>query len=164
MADMHDPTSVEKTPEPIATAARSPAAPAADLRFDASTTTSASLELNAVPCVYAVEVQAHERLSGALLRVAIDGQPVDTATVFTRGLETIDAGASLAVDTHGLELPVELLRRSTEREQVDLVATLTDANGNTLATSTATSPAAPSACSASPRRATTRSPHAPSPM
>jgi len=134
MADMHDPTSVEKTPEPIATAARSPAAPAADLRFDASTTTSASLELNAVPCVYAVEVQAHERLSGALLRVAIDGQPVDTATVFTRGLETIDAGASLAVDTHGLELPVELLRRSTEREQVDLVATLTDANGNTLAT------------------------------
>jgi hypothetical protein len=132
MPDMHDQTSVEKTPEPLATAAQPPAA--AELRFDASSTTSASLELNAVPCVYAVEVHARERLIGTLLRVTIDGQPVDTATVFSRGLETIDAGASLAVDTHGLELPVELLRRSTEREQIDLVATLTDANGRTLAT------------------------------
>jgi very-short-patch-repair endonuclease len=141
MADMHDQTSVEKTPDPIATAAQSPAAPVAappaELRFDASTTTSASLELNAVPCVYAVEVHTRERLAGTLLRVTIDGeidgQPAGTATIFSRGLETIDAGVSLAVDTAGLELPVELLRRSTEREQVDLVATLGDANGRTLA-------------------------------
>ena len=134
MPDMHDQTSVEKTPEPIATAEQSPAPAAAELRFDASSTTSASLELNAVPCVHAIEVRAHERLSGTLLRVTLDGQPSDTATVFSRGLETIDPGATLAVDTHGLELPVELLRRSTEREQIDLVATLADANGRTLAT------------------------------
>jgi hypothetical protein len=134
MADMHDQTSVEKTPEPIATAARSPALPLAELRFDASPTTAASLELNGVPCIYAVEVHARHRIAGALLRVAIDGQPADNAPLFSRGLETIDSGASLAVDTHGLELPVELLRRSTERERVDLVATLIGADGNALAT------------------------------
>ncbi len=122
---MHEETSVEETPEPIATAATNPSA-SAELRFDAAATTSASLELNAVPCVTAIEVHAHARLVGAVLRVAIDGEPPESSVVFSRGLETIDAGTSLAVDTLGLELPATLLKRASEREPLDLVATLID--------------------------------------
>ena len=129
LSDMHEEMSVEETPEPVATAATNPSA-VADLRFDAAATTSASLELNAVPCVTAIEVHAHARLVGAVLRVAIDGEPPESAVVFSRGLETIDAGTSLAVDALGLELPAGLLKRSSEREPLDLVATLVDgANG-----------------------------------
>ena len=131
MPDMSDLSSVEKTSDPAARAA-SPAA--ADLRFEAAATTSASLELNAVPCVHSIEIRAHTRISGTVLRVAVDGEPADSATVFTRGIEPIEPGTLLAVDTHGLELPVAILRRSTEREQIDLVATLADADGRTLAT------------------------------
>jgi hypothetical protein len=133
MPDMHDETSAERTSEPIATAE---SAAVADLRFDAAATTSASLELNAVPCVTAIEVHAHARLVGAVLRVAIDGEPPESAVVFSRGLETIDAGTSLAVDALGLELPASLLKRSSEREPLDLVATLVDGTngGRVLAT------------------------------
>jgi hypothetical protein len=129
LSDMHEEMSVEETPEPVATAATNPSA-VADLRFDAAATTSASLELNAVPCVTAIELHAHARLVGAVLRVAIDGEPPESAVVFSRGLETIDAGISIAVDALGLELPAGLLKRSSEREPLDLVATLVDgANG-----------------------------------
>jgi hypothetical protein len=135
MIVMDDQMRVEETPKPDATAEQS-APGSAELRFDASSTTSASLELNAIPCVSAIEVHAHRRLSGTVLRVTIDGHPADTATVFSRGLETIDAGTSLAVDAHGLELPVALLKRANEREPLDLVATLLDGtdSGGVLAT------------------------------
>jgi hypothetical protein len=129
---MSDQTRAEETLDPNASAGAAPAEDVrmADLRFDAAATTSASLELNAVPCVTAIEVHAHARLVGTVLRVAIEGEPRETATVLSRGLETIDAGTSLAVDALGLELPVGLLRRSNEREPIDLVATLVDAAGD----------------------------------
>lgn len=136
LSDMHEETSVEETPEPIATAATNSSA-SADLRFDAAATTSASLELNAVPCVTAIEVHAHARLVGALLRVTIDGEPPESSVVFSRGLETIDAGTSLAVDTLGLELPAALLKRASEREPLDLVATLIDGTDGSRVLATA---------------------------
>ena len=104
---------------------------AADLVFDASATTAASLELNGVPCVRALLVRANERLHGCTVRILIDGV---AATPYERGLETVAAGASLAVDVSDFIVPLPILRQSTEREPIDLIASLADASGRTLAT------------------------------
>ncbi len=103
------------------------------LAFDASTTTCASLELNAVPCVRAVLVTTSYRCVGSILRLSIDGEP---SASWTRPLETIEAFSTLAVDTAGFLLPVPLLCGSTERTHVDLVATHTDSDGLAIATAT----------------------------
>ncbi len=104
---------------------------AAELSFDAAATTAASLELNGVPCVRAVIVRAYERLHGTVLHLTIDGQ---STLPYAQGIETMAAGSSLAVDTSAFVLPVPILNRSTERESIDLVATLQHADGRILAT------------------------------
>ena len=107
--------------------------PTTSLSFDASATTSASLELNGVSCLRAVIVHAAasplDRLTGASLQIEIDGF-ADCA--FRRALEPIDAGASLAVDASGFLIPLALLRGMTERRHVDIVATLSDTEGLAL--------------------------------
>jgi hypothetical protein len=104
---------------------------AADLFFDASATTAASLELNGIPCVRALRVHAKERLHGCTVRILIDGV---AAAPYERGLETVAAGASLAVDVSDFIVPLPVLRQSTEREPIDLIASLADASGRTIAT------------------------------
>ena len=102
----------------------------AHLAFEAAATTAASLEMNGVPCVRAVTVTATERLSSCVLRIDIDGV---AATAYERGVETIAPGASIAVDTADFMIPAQILRQSTEREVLDLIASLRDANGRVLA-------------------------------
>ncbi|MFM2165398.1 MAG: hypothetical protein RL325_1835, partial [Planctomycetota bacterium] len=102
----------------------------AELFFDASATTAASLELNGTPCVRAITVRAAERLSGCTLRILIDGV---AATPYERGFEPVGAGESLAVDVSDFMIPLPVLRQSTEREPVDLVASLVDAGGRVVA-------------------------------
>ena len=103
---------------------------AADLFFDASATTAASLELNGIPCVRALLVHAKERLHGCTVRILIDGV---AAVPYERGLETLSAGESAAIDVTDFIVPLPILRQSTEREPIDLVASLEDASGRVLA-------------------------------
>ena len=102
----------------------------AELVFDASATTAASLELNGVPCVRSIIVRAGERLHGSILRISIDGI---AAQIYERGVETVPAATALAVDVSDFTVPMPLLRHSTEREQIDLVASLDDAQGTVVA-------------------------------
>ena len=46
----------------------------------------------------------------------------------------IPAGTALAVDVADFTVPLPILRQSTEREQIDVVASLDDASGRVLAT------------------------------
>ena len=108
------------------------AARAPELVLDASATTAASLELNGVPCVRVAVVHAGSaRLHGCILRITIDGL-ADAA--YERGVETIAARQSLAIDVSDFMIPMSVLRRSTEREPIDLVASLVDDAGLALAT------------------------------
>ena len=105
-------------------------APSAELVFDASATTAASLELNGTPCVRAITVRAGGRIAGCTIRILIDGI---AATPYERGFEPVAAGESLAVDVSDFMIPLPVLRQSTEREPVDLVASLLDGSGRVLA-------------------------------
>jgi very-short-patch-repair endonuclease len=115
--------------------AEAPAAPTspAELEILAADTTAASLELNGIPCVYVVQVRAHTRLNGAVLRIDLSPDASGRGAVFARGIEPLEPGASLSVSTPDLELPLELLERSSERTPTELLASLVDADGRTLA-------------------------------
>jgi hypothetical protein len=104
---------------------------AAELMLDANTTTAASLELNGVPCVRAAIVRAGtERLHGCTVRIVIDGL---ANAAYEMGIETIAAGGSLAVDVSDFMIPMTVLRRATEREPIDLVASVVDSSGLAVA-------------------------------
>jgi len=104
---------------------------AAELTLDANPTTAASLELNGVPCVRAAIVRAgSERLYGCTVQIAIDGL---ANAVYEMGFELIAPGGSLAIDVSDFMIPMTVLRRSTEREPLDLVASIVDASGLALA-------------------------------
>jgi Protein of unknown function (DUF4011)/REase_MTES_1575/AAA domain len=107
------------------------AARAAELTFDAAAATAASIELNGVPCVRAIIVKASMRIHGCSLRIAIEG---NAGAAYERGVEPIAAGESAAVDVSDFMIPLTVLRKSTEREALDLVASLIDAEGLALAT------------------------------
>ena len=92
--------------------------------------TAASLELNGIPSVESLLVTSPARLSGATVRIRIDG--VD-ATAWQGAVEPLSDGGTVEVDAGSFLLPVPLLRRSNEREPVDLVATLVDQSGRELA-------------------------------
>ncbi|MFM1867876.1 MAG: hypothetical protein RL591_1284, partial [Planctomycetota bacterium] len=96
-------------------------------------TTSAALELNGVPCVRAIVVEAHTRIAGAHLALSVEGHP--TCDVL-RPVEPIDAGITLAVDCEHLRLPLSVLRESTERTHVDIHVRLVSSEGSTVAQAT----------------------------
>ena len=103
---------------------------AAHIAFEAEATTCASLELNGVPCVHALIVRSASRLSGAGVRIDIDG--VDGPS-YQHHVEIVDAGGCTAVDTADFMIPTPLLRRGNERESIDLIATLLASDGRELA-------------------------------
>ncbi len=100
------------------------------LTLDASLVTTASLEVNGVPCVRAVIVRATDRLHGCRITIEIDGTD---AVPFVEPLETIPAGGSLGIDTSAFTIPLPLLQGVTERSALDLVVTLRDAGDAALA-------------------------------
>ena len=104
---------------------------AADLVIDAASTTAASLEQNGIPCVRTVTVSAFERLHATTLCINIENE---AAVRYERGLETIPEATSLAVDVSDFIVPLPILRRSSEREPIDLTATLVDSTGRVIAT------------------------------
>ena len=91
---------------------------AAHIAFEAEATTCASLELNGVPCVHALIVRSASRLSGAGVRIDIDG--VDGPS-YQHHVEIVDAGGCTAVDTADFMIPTPLLRRGNERESIDRI-------------------------------------------
>ena len=104
---------------------------AAELTLDANATTAASLELNGVSCVRTATVRAgSDRLHGCTVRIVIDGL-ADAA--YETGIETVPAGKSLAVDVSDFMIPMTVLRGATEREPIDLVASVVDAGGLVVA-------------------------------
>ena len=105
----------------------------ATLSFEAAEATSASLELNGVPCVRAIVVEAHSRIAGAHLALSVEGHP--TCDVL-RPVDPIDAGITLAVDCEHLRLPLSVLRASTERTHVDIHVRLVSSEGSTVARAT----------------------------
>ena len=94
--------------------------------------TAASLELNGIPSLESLVVTSPGRLSGATIRVRIDG--VD-ASGWQAAVEPLANGGTVEVDASAFLLPVAILRRSNERESIDLVATLVDQAGRELAQS-----------------------------
>lgn len=115
----------------IAAAASVPMAPSVE--FEALPATCASIELNRIPCVRSLLVRSAERLVGVRLNLSIECADAPQSS-WERALEGIPARGSLAVDATGFAIPITLLRRSTEREPVDLIASLLSSNGSVLAT------------------------------
>ncbi len=105
----------------------------ATISFDANEMTCASLELNGVPCVRSIVIEAHTRLAGTHLTLTIDGHP---ACDIMRPVEPIDAGVTLAVDCENLRLPLVALRWATERTHVDITAQLIAPTGAVVARAT----------------------------
>lgn len=129
---MTDPSLPAAAGAPITAAAASAPLPPS-LEIEALPATCASIELNRIPCVRSLLVRSPERLSGVRLNLKIEcpDAPLD---IWERALEGIPAGGSLAVDATSFAIPVTLLRRSTEREPVDLIANLLAGDGKVLAT------------------------------
>jgi hypothetical protein len=125
MQRMTDETQIATPPEP-------PPVDAVRLVLDASSVTSASLELNGVPCVSTVTVWTKAPLCAARLALWIEAPDAPTDR-FEVALENVAANSSLAVDTAEFTVPALLLRRSTERERIDVVAALVAASGDVLA-------------------------------
>ncbi|MFM8420889.1 MAG: DUF4011 domain-containing protein, partial [Verrucomicrobiota bacterium] len=94
------------------------------------TTTAASLALNGVPCIDALSVTSPGPLSGATVHVRVEGHE---APAWQASVEPIAGGGTVELDASGFAVPVAWLRRSNERETVDVVATLMDRSGATLA-------------------------------
>lgn len=93
-------------------------------------TTAASLVLHGVPCIDALSVTSPGRLSGATVQVRVVGHP---SPPWQTAVEPIAAGGTVEIDASAFLLPLDLLRRSTEREAVDLEAMLIDRAGCELA-------------------------------
>ncbi len=104
------------------------------LTLELEETTSASLELHGEPVAPSARIalapHAPARLAGAVVRIALDESD---APPFEVAVEAVEPGGSVAVDTSGFRTPLAILRRSTEREAVDLVASLVDDDGRPLA-------------------------------
>lgn len=129
---MTDPSLLAASGEPaVAAAISAPVAPSVE--FEALPATCASIELNGISCVRSLLVKSPHRLAGVRLRLNIEC-PDPPGNIWERALEGIPAGGSLAVDAKSFAIPVPLLRRSTEREPVDLVAHLLASDGSVLAT------------------------------
>lgn len=120
-------------PEAGADAASQQPEPPAELEILAAETTAASLELNGVPCVQSVWVNARRRLAGSVLQLELAQDPGGRGALFSRGVETLEAGGSLSISAEEFQLPLELLERSTERDAIELRARLIDAAGECLA-------------------------------
>ena len=104
--------------------------PAHSLSIRSRTTTAASLALNGVPCIESLSVASPGPLSGAVVHVRLDGTDVPA---WQASVEPMAEGGTVELDASGFGVPVALMRRSNERESVDVVATLVDRSGATLA-------------------------------
>jgi len=107
-----------------------PAGPAHAVALQCRRTTAASMALNGVPCIDSLSVTTPGRLSGATVEVRIDGHD---APPWLASVEAMPDGGSVELDASGFSVPTNLLRRSNERETFDVVATLLDRSGATLA-------------------------------
>ncbi|MFM7134740.1 MAG: DUF4011 domain-containing protein, partial [Planctomycetota bacterium] len=105
-------------------------AAAPTIAFDALATTAASLELNGIPCVRGIIVQSEAALEGAAVRLRVEG--ADHAP-WQSSVERMPAGGAIEIDAAGFVIPPAILRRSNEREWLDLVATLVGGDGQELA-------------------------------
>ncbi|MFZ9914848.1 MAG: DUF4011 domain-containing protein, partial [Phycisphaerales bacterium] len=107
-----------------------PAGPAITIAIDAAASTCASLELNGVPALRAVLVTSAERLVGHTVEVAIHGTDIEP---WRAPVESLPFGGTVEVDASGFTVPVAILRRSTEREHLDLIVRARSREGSVVA-------------------------------
>jgi hypothetical protein len=103
--------------------------PQPQLTFTASTVTCASLELNGVSFLHSIQVHTSQTLRGGIIKLSLLDQRGNSAPLLVRSLEPISPNEPLSVDLSGVHLPSYLLRQSTERERVDIIASLTTPEG-----------------------------------
>ncbi|MFY7953106.1 MAG: hypothetical protein ACOVT5_11415, partial [Armatimonadaceae bacterium] len=107
--------------------------PVAYLEFESEAATCAALALNGFPIVHAVSIEATEAIVSATLLLEIDGYPRCTISRIVDGLKP---GERRNFATTMLCMPLELLRGFTERQFVDIHASLTDPHRGLLGSAT----------------------------
>ena len=104
------------------------------LELSLEETTSASLELNGEPVAPQALVRLPLAAPAPLARARVRIELADSdAAPFESPVETVEPGGTVVVDTSGFRTPLAILRRSNERETLDLAATLVADDGRVLA-------------------------------